>query len=98
MAEPDAIAEADQAVPVPQVVASYATYLHTRTLAEPEISVVGSRAAQVSVSRSDKTLTLTFGRRSREWSLDGADVRHGEQLTRFNRRELARAVAALLAT
>ena len=88
----------EEAVPVPQVVASYAAYLRTRTQTEPEVSVVGSRAAQVSVGSKDKTLTLTFGRRSREWSLDGADVRHGEQLTRFNRRELARAVAALLAT
>jgi hypothetical protein len=49
----------EEAVPLPQVVASYATYLHTRTLAEPEISVAG-REAQVSVSSREKTLTLTF--------------------------------------
>jgi len=96
MSRPDEIA--DGAVPVPQVVASYAAYLRTRTQAEPEVSVAASHAAQVSVGRMGTTLTLTFGCRKGEWSLDSAEVRRSEQTSTFKRRELAKAVAALLAT
>ncbi len=83
-------------VPVPQVVASYAAYLRTRTRAEPQVSVAGDRA-QVGVSVRGKTLVLAFQVRRREWSLDGAELRCGEQVAAFGRHELTRAVTALLA-
>lgn len=86
-----------QVVEVPQVVASYATYLHIRTRAEAEISVNGSEA-QVSASLGGKTLTLAFGCRKREWSLDRAELRCGEHATTFGRGALMEAVRALLAT
>jgi hypothetical protein len=80
---------------VPQVVASYAGYLRTRTRAEPQISVTGFHA-EVSAAVREKTLVLAFSYRSGGWSLEGAEIRHGETTTAFGRRELARAVAALL--
>lgn len=82
---------------VPQVVTTYAGYLRASTHAEPEVSVTGGRA-QVSVSRSGRTLVLAFLLRRQEWALDSAELRCGEQARTFGRRELARAVAALLAT
>jgi hypothetical protein len=82
---------------VPQVVASYAGYLHASTHAEPRVSVTGNRA-QVSVNKRGKTLILAFQLHRREWALNSAEVRCGEQVRNFSRRELARAVAALLTT
>jgi len=88
-------AEPGCAAEVPQVVASYAGYLRTRTHAEPQISVTGFHA-EVSAGVRDKTLVLAFGYRNGGWSLDSAEIRHGEKTTAFGRRELAGAVAALL--
>jgi len=81
---------------VPQVVISYAGYLRASTHAEPEVSVTGDRA-KVSVAVRGKTLALAFQLRRREWALDSAELRCGEQARTFGRRELTRAVAALLA-
>jgi anti-sigma regulatory factor (Ser/Thr protein kinase) len=50
---------------VPQV-ASYAGYLRACTHAAPKVSVTGGRA-QVSVSRSGRTLVLAFQVRTRRW-------------------------------
>jgi hypothetical protein len=88
-------AEPGCAAGVPQVVASYAGYLRARTRAEPQISVAGFHA-EVSAAVRDKTLVLAFGRRSGGWSLDSAEIRHGQKTTAFSRRDLAQAVAALL--
>jgi hypothetical protein len=88
-------AEPAAAVPVPQVVASYAAYLHASAHAEPQVTVTGGRA-EVSVTARGSTLVLAFGVRQRAWALDAAELRCGEQARRFGRRELARAVAALL--
>jgi len=80
---------------VPQVIASYAAYLHTRTHLAPETTVTGDHA-QLNVSVGDKTLALTFHLRSREWSLRSAELRSSHEIATFTRGELAEAVAALL--
>jgi len=53
---------------VPQVIASYGAYLHTRTHLPPETTLTGDHA-QLNISIGDKTLVLAFHLRSREWSL-----------------------------
>lgn len=88
------LAEPGEAVPVPQVIASYVAYLRTRTRAEPDISIRGDDA-EVSVSAGDQTLTLAF-RYSRDWALRSAGLRYGARTTRFSRGELAEAVDALV--
>ena len=88
-------AEPGCAAVVPQVVASYAGYLHARTGADPQVSVTGFRA-EVSAAVRARTLVLAFGCRGGGWSLDSAEIRDGETTTAFGRHELARAVAALL--
>lgn len=80
--------------PIPQVVASYATYVQIRTGATPQITVTGEHA-ELAVSIADKTLTLAFDCR-RGWSLHGTEVRRGEQTTAYSRGQLAEAVAAFL--
>jgi len=90
-------AESGRALAVPQVIASYATYLRTKTRAEPQISLSGSRA-EISAGVRDRTLVLAFGYRKYEWSLDSAEILHDdEHAMTFGRHELTKAVAALLA-
>jgi len=81
--------------PIPQVVASYAAYLRTRTHAEPEITV-RSDQAEVAVTAGDKTLVLAFRQRNRGWALHNAGLRLGGHSVTFSRGQLAEAVAALL--
>lgn len=90
-------ATGEQAAPasVPQVVASYATYLRTRTGASPATSVTGDHAA-LTLSIGDRILVLAFECQRREWSLRSAEVRNGDQATAFARGKLAGAVTALL--
>ena len=85
------------ALPVPQVVGSYAAFLHVRTRTAPEVTVIGD-GAEVTVTVEDRTLALAFQRQRREWSLCGAEVRCGEQAVAFSRGDLVSAIAALLAT
>ncbi len=80
---------------VPQVVASYAAYLHTRTHLPPETTVTGNHA-QLNVSVGERTLVLAFHLRSREWALRSAELRCGQKIATFTLGELAEAVAALL--
>lgn len=80
---------------VPQVVASYAAYLHARTHHAPETTVTGDHA-QLGLSIGDKTLVLAFHVRSREWSLHRAELRHGEHTVTFTRGHVLDAVTALL--
>lgn len=94
LASPQRAASAGPGV-VPRVVASYAVYLHARTRAVPEATVVGDRAGLV-LAVGDTTLVLEFGCRGRDWSLRSAEVRSGEQTATFARGELAAAVTALL--
>jgi hypothetical protein len=44
---------------VPQVVASYATYLRARTHTEPEATIAGDHA-ELAVGTGQKTLVLAF--------------------------------------
>lgn len=87
-------APADHAL-IPQVVASYATYLHIRTQAEPHIIVTGEHA-EVSLTINDKTLALTFDYRRQEWSLRRAETHHGEQTTAYTQGQLAEATDTFL--
>ena len=87
-------AEPGEPVPVPQVIASYAAYLRTRTHAERGITIRGDDA-EVNVSAGDQTLTLAF-RYCRDWALRTGGLRHGAHTTRFSRGELAEAVDTLL--
>ncbi len=85
----------DDLAPVPQVVATYATYLRARAHAAPSATVSGDQA-EVSLSIGDKTLVLAFHCNHREWALRRAEVRRGEQAATFTRGELTEAVGALL--
>lgn len=80
---------------LPQVIASYAGYLHARTRTAPETTVAGKQA-QISVTASGKTLVLAFRRRQREWSLHSTELRRGEHTTAFARGRVLDAVTALL--
>ncbi len=80
---------------IPQVVASYAAYLRTRTGTAPEITLSGDHA-EASLTIGDRTLVLALSRRSREWSLNSAVIKRAAQTAAFGRGELAAAVATLL--
>jgi len=74
---------------VPQVIASYAAYLHTRTHLAPETTVTGENA-QLIVSVDDKTLMLALDLRSRAWSLRSAELRRDQDIATFTRRRPSR--------
>lgn len=80
--------------PLPQVIASYATYLRVRTGITPSATVTDDQAELI-LDIDDKTLLLAFGYRRQEWSLRSAEVRNREQATTFTCGQLADAVTAL---
>jgi hypothetical protein len=85
----------DVAPSIPAIVRHHAAILAAWSHATPEISVQGSRA-ELRLSLGPRTFVAVFGRRKRNWSARGIEIRSGEHTAAFARGELARALAVLL--